>query len=485
MSEPRHLIVHGHFYQPPRESPWTGLISPESGAAPYANWNERILAECYAANAVARVEDGKLVRLRNNYERLNFDCGPTLMRWLERHGDNACRAMLRGDEISRGAHGGHGNAIAQAYNHSILPLLSPRDRELQIAWGLAEFRHRFGRQAEGIWLPECAADEGTLESVAAAGVKFVVLGADQGQFRGASAADRSAGPFLWHGAGPRVAIFRFDRELSRAICAGGELAEGRPLAESLVKAMLELSPGAALLLACDGEYFGHHRRTGADQLARALAIVEQREDLAITNCAAYLAAHPAAQGEFAISSASSWSCPHGIERWRSDCGCRLNPKLSQGWRAPLRAAMEFTSAHCEAIYARFAAPIVSDPFAALKDSIGLVIDPAASAAERFFARHRVSDPARQERLTTLFEMQHAAHTTLTSCAWFFDDFGGPEGRVALRWAARAVELAAIFAPTIEPELLERLRAIRSGRREIGDAASLYLSLKMRESRGRM
>lgn len=484
MSEPRHLIIHGHFYQPPRESPWTGLVSSESGAAPYANWNERILHECYAANAVAQVEDGNLVRLRNNYEGLNFDCGPTLMRWLERHGENAYRAMLRGDESSRGTHGGHGNAIAQAYNHSMLPLQSARDRALQIAWGLAEFRFRFGRQAEGLWLPECAADGDTLDSVAAAGAKFVMLGSDQGRFRGASSADRSAGPFMWRGASGSLAIFRFDRELSNALCADRGLADGRRLADLLVKAMLELSSGAALLLACDGEYFGHHRRTGADALARALATIEQREEFAITNCAAYLAAHPA-QGEFTISSASSWSCPHGIERWRSDCGCRLNPKLGQGWRAPLRAAMEFTSAHCDAIYERLAAPIVSDPFAALKDSMALVIDTAQSGAERFFSRYRVSDSARQERLMTLFEMQHAAHTTLTSCAWFFDDFGGPEGRVALRWAARAVELAAIFAPTIEPELLERLRAIRSERREIGDAASLYLSLKTRESRGRM
>jgi len=193
MSEPRHLIIHGHFYQPPRESPWTGLINPESGAAPHANWNERILAECYAANVAAQVDDGNLVRLFNNYEHLSFDCGPTLMRWLARHGENAMRAMLRGDELSREAHGGHGNAIAQAYNHSILPLLAPRDRELQIAWGLAEFRFRFGRDAEGLWLPECAADHDTLESVAAAGVKFVILGSAQGQFHDSGRGDRSAG----------------------------------------------------------------------------------------------------------------------------------------------------------------------------------------------------------------------------------------------------------------------------------------------------
>src|SRR5579871_6069234 len=299
MSEPRHLIIHGHFYQPPRESPWTGLISPESGAAPHPNWNERILAECYAANAAARVEDGNLVRLFNNYERLNFDCGPTLMRWLVRHGENAMRAMIRGDELSRAAHRGHGNAIAQAYNHSILPLLAPRDRELQIAWGLAEFRFRFAREAEGLWLPECAADHDTLEAVAAAGVKFVILGSAQGRFHEPGSGDRSAGPFQWRGARGSLAVFRFDTELSAALCGPEWLGDGRRLAASLVKAMLELPPGAALLLACDGEYFGHHRAAGASELARALAMVAERDELAITNCAAYLADHPA-RGGFTI-----------------------------------------------------------------------------------------------------------------------------------------------------------------------------------------
>src|SRR5579863_2505431 len=175
MGEPRYIIIHGHFYQPPRESPWTGLISPEHGAAPFPNWNERILSECYTANAHAHTMEGTVVHVRNNYESLNFDFGPTLASWMERHGKPAYRAMRRGDELSAAVHGGHGNAIAQSYNHSILPLLAPRDRELQIAWGIAEFGYRFGREAEGLWLPECAADQGTLEAAAAAGVKFVIL----------------------------------------------------------------------------------------------------------------------------------------------------------------------------------------------------------------------------------------------------------------------------------------------------------------------
>src|SRR5579871_4931040 len=266
MSEPRHLIIHGHFYQPPRESPWTGLISPESGAAPHPNWNERILAECYAANAAARVEDGNLVRLFNNYERLNFDCGPTLMRWLVRHGENAMRAMIRGDELSRAAHRGHGNAIAQTYNHSILPLLAPRDRELQIAWGIEDFVARFGRRPEGMWLPECAADHDTLADVAAAGIKFVILAPEQGVFSGEAVGRRGAGPFLWRSAAHTLAVFRFDRELSRAISFENGLTDGKALADSIAAAAGQVPPGGALLLATDGETFGHHKRRGDAEL---------------------------------------------------------------------------------------------------------------------------------------------------------------------------------------------------------------------------
>ncbi|MBF6570062.1 MAG: DUF3536 domain-containing protein [Candidatus Binataceae bacterium] len=482
--EPRYLIIHGHFYQPPRESPWTGLINQEHGAAPYANWNEKILAECYEANAAAQVAEGNLIQLHNNYERINFDCGPTLARWLARHGRNAYRAMLRGDQVAAGRHDGHGNAIAQASNHSILPLLSPRDREIQIAWGLEDFRFRFGREAEGLWLPECAVDEATLETVASAGVKFVIAGSDQGRFGAADANDRSAGPFLWRGTAGTVAIFRFDRRFSSLLCDNHGPAE-TPFADQIAEALFAMAPGEALVLAADGEYFGHHKRNGADNLARLLTMIDRREDIAITNCSAYLANHPA-RGEFTVSAPSSWSCPHGIERWRSDCGCRLEAKTSQEWRAPLRTAIEFARDHSAALYERFAGQIVSDPWAALKASIELSFDPAdLAAAARFFDRYKVSEEGKQQLLMTLFEMEQAAHTALTSCAWFFDDFGGPEGRIALRWAARTVELAALFAPTIEPELLDRLRAIKSNRREVGEAASLYLSLKTRESRGRI
>src|SRR6266851_6203298 len=481
MTEPRYIIIHGHFYQPPRESPWTGIITNEPSAVPFPNWNERILSECYNANAQAQIMEGTVVYIRNNYEALSFNFGPTLCSWLRSHGKSAYRAIRRADELSRQRHDGHGNAIAQSYSHSILPLLDVRGRELQIAWGIHDFVARFGRLPEGIWLPECAVDAETLAAVARAGIGFVMLGGDQGRF---SRPGHDSGPFLWQRDDLKLPIFRFDRVISGSIAFTDMLRDGAGFAAQLVDRALALAPGQALLVATDGETFGHHKRSGAAELARAIKLLEERGDIVITNCGEYLATHPAT-GRLEIDSPSAWSCAHGVERWRSNCGCRMEPNTNQEWREPLRVAMDFVRSHCDTVYDRFAPSLVSDSWAALKEAARLFIDPSPGLQEEFFTRHRAKDDAAREQLLRLFEMERAAQAALTSCAWFFDDFGGLEGRVALRWAARAVELAAELTPTIEHELLQRLREIRSNRHEIGDAATLYLSLKTREARGRV
>jgi len=484
MPEPRFVIIHGHFYQPPRESPWTGLVSPEPGAAPFANWNERILSECYLANARAHIMAGRVVYIRNNYAALNFNFGPTLASWLERHGRIAYRAIKTGDETSVRERSGHGNAMAQAYSHSILPLLDARSRDLQIAWGIEDFTLRFGRKPEGLWLPECAADHATLRAVASTGLRFIILAPEQGSFSGDQAGRRGAGPFVWRDGDLNLAVYRFDRDLSRAVSFGEALDDGARFAEWIINAAGEVEPGGVLMISTDGETFGHHKRSGAAELARAVEILERSEDVRLTNCAEYLAAHPAVGG-FEISSPGSWSCAHGVERWRSDCGCCIEPGTSQAWRAPLRHAMEFVLNHSSATYNRFAPPLIDNAPAALVESIRLAVEANPALEEEFFARHRVTSPDNRERLLRLFEMERCGQAALTSCAWFFDDFGGLEGRVVLRFAARALELAAEFAPTIEPELLARLREIHSIRRDVGDAATLYLSLKTREARGRV
>ncbi len=460
------------------------MISPEHGAAPFQNWNERILSECYTANAHAHTMQGPVVHVRNNYESTSFDVGPTLAGWLQTHGKTAYRAMIRGDALYAEAHGGHGNAIAQSYSHSILPLLPPRDRELQIVWGIEDFVFRFGRKPVGMWLPECAADEDTLASVAAAGIQFVILATDQGNFKGAGAESRDAGPFQWRSGDLSLAVFRFDRELSNTVSFGEGLADGARLAEWIAVTALNLEPGAALMIATDGETFGHHNKHGASELARALRALEERDDVIVTNCEDYLAAHPPA-GSFEIPSATSWSCAHGIERWRSNCGCRNEAGTSQEWRKPFREAMDFVKYHSEATYDRFAPALVKDPGAILRGAIRLLIDPNPAVHEETFKRFSVTTEYSRETLLRMFEMVRAGQAALTSCAWFFDDFGGLEGRVALRWAARTVELAAEHSASVENELLERLRGINSNRRENGDAATLYLSLKTREARGRV
>jgi Domain of unknown function (DUF3536)/Glycosyl hydrolase family 57 len=460
------------------------LISPEYGASPFQNWNERILSECYTANAHAHTMQGPVVHVRNNYESVSFDAGPTLAGWLQTHGKTAYRAMTRGDALSAAAHAGHGNAIAQSYSHSILPLLPPRDRELQIVWGIDDFVFRYGRKPVGMWLPECAADDDTLASVAAAGIQFVILASDQGNFRGPGADSRGAGPFQWRSGDLSLAIFRFDRELSNTVSFGEGMADGARLCEWIAVTALNLEPGAALMIATDGETFGHHSKHGASELARALKALEERDDVVVTNCDEYLATHPAA-GSFEMPSATSWSCSHGVERWRSNCGCRNEANTSQEWRVPFRAAMDFVKYHSEATYDRFAPALVKDPGAFLRSGIRLLIDPNPAVHDETFKRFGVTVEYNREALLRMLEMVRSGQAALTSCAWFFDDFGGLEGRVALRWAARAVELAAEHSASVENELLERLRGINSNKRENGDAATLYLSLKTREARGRV
>ncbi|MGD0074094.1 MAG: DUF3536 domain-containing protein [Candidatus Binataceae bacterium] len=443
------------------------------------------MSECYAANGHAHTTDGHVVHIRNNYEMLNSDFGPTLMNWMARHGAAAYRAIRRGDTLSVERCDGHGNAIAQSYNHSILPTLSERDKEIQIAWGIEDFKFRFGHQPEGIWLPECGVDEATLVAVAEAGLKFTILSQSQGEFRPAPGQDGiTAGPFLWRHGEVTLAVFRFDRDLAGQISFGDALNDGARLAELIVERALRLPADGAVLIATDGETFGHHKKSGAAELARAFEYLERRDDITVVNCAQYLAALPPAGG-FEIHHPSAWSCAHGVERWRSNCGCRFDQGTSQEWRAPLREAMDFVVNHVHHLYDRSAEPLVKEPIVALKESIRLAIDTNPATSEDFFRRHQVFSESSQLQLSRLFEMERAAQATLTSCAWFFDDFGGLEGRVALRWAARAVELAAELAPTIERELLERLRGIHSNRREVGDAATLYLSVKTREARGRV
>ncbi|MEO8430961.1 MAG: DUF3536 domain-containing protein [Acidobacteriota bacterium] len=488
----RYLCVHGHFYQPPRENPWTGEIGIEKTAAPFHNWNERITEECYRPNAapVVRLPDGSERRFPSNYARMSFNFGPTLLAWLDRRAADVSREIRRADRESRDRFGGHGSAIAQAYNHMILPLASPRDRWTQVYWGIRDFEHRFGRSPEGLWLPETAVDLATLEVLAGQGIRFTILAPEQ------AARVRAIGEPEWtdvSGAridprrayearlpsGRRIAIFFYDGGASHAI-AFGALAEG---GEGFARRLASLAadvPGDQLLhVATDGETYGHHHRGGEIALAEGLDELVRSGFARLTNYGEFLSLHPPAF-EVEIVENTAWSCAHGLGRWRDDCTCRtgLHPGWVQVWRGPLRDALDRLRDDLAAVFEDRGARIFSDPWAARDASIAVVLDPSTDAFDDFLSRHAAApvDASLGRDAGRLLEMQRHAMLMYTSCGWFFDDPGGLETTQILRYAARAIELCPDDARgPIEAEFLRRLDGVASNDPEAGSGRRIYES----------
>ena len=422
MSE-RHLTVHGHFYQPPRENPWTEEVAREPSAAPFHDWNERITAESYRPNGFARVVDstGRVVSIVNSYEHLSFDAGPTLLSWLETHEPEVYERMVAGDRAG-------GGALAQSYFHVILPLADERDARTQIRWGLADFRHRFGRDAEGIWLPETAVNDAVLGMLADEGVRFTILAPSQ-------AADpvdcRIA--YRWEhpgGHGRGVDIVFFHGALSRAVAFEAQSSQ------VLVDRAIEASEvGGLVTLATDGETFGHHHHYADRALAYALTVEGPRRGLRITTPAAFLRDHPPAQTVTIHESA--WSCAHGVGRWREDCGCSTGgePGWNQRWRAPLRAALDLLRGAAVEVFERRGAKVLHEPWAARDDYVHVLL--GARTRAEFAAEHVKGD---EVEAFTLLESQRHAMAMYTSCGWFFNDLAGIETVYVLRHAARVIDL---------------------------------------------
>jgi alpha-amylase/alpha-mannosidase (GH57 family) len=483
----RYVCMHGHFYQPPREDPWTGRIPREPSARPYANWNERIAAECYAPNA-GLTPDGGGAEPWNNFAFTSFDAGPTLLAWLERARPGIL-ARLREADRESAARLGEGNAVAQAYGHVILPLATPEDRRTQILWGLAEFRHRFGRDARGIWLPETAADAATLREAARSGVAFTVLAPGQADrvrrigedaWRPAATALDTRRAYRWRdGAGASLALFFFDGALSHRIAFDPRVAGGPGLRDALLVPFPGGSqrdgepPSPLVNAAVDGETFGHHHRGGAAALADALRALSARSDVVVTNYAAYLAAHPA-EWDVEIVPNSSWSCAHGVERWRGNCGCRLRDGTQQRWRRPLRDAIVWLKAALDDLFAIEGRRIFTDdPWRARDRYIDVVLAPDRWTP---WSRSEVRELADGPRAWQLLEMQRFGMQMQTSCGWFFDDVAELEGAIVLRAAMRAIRLAQLFGRDPEPAFLRRLAEAPTNRSDIPDAAAYYRSL---------
>jgi hypothetical protein len=454
------LVIHGHFYQPPRENPWTGLVEREAGAAPSHDWNERIHAECYRPNAFARVSDahGRVERVVNNYARLSFNFGPTLLNWLERHQPETYARVIEADRESALRHGGHGNAVAQGYNHSILPLCNERDRRTQIRWGLADFRRRFGREAESLWLPEAACDDATLAALIEEGLRYVVLSPHQAE------AVKAPGPDAWQnvsdgrvdttvpyryshpdGSGRSLAVFFYDGLIARGIAFEGLLASSHGLLGACARAA---RGGAQVVnVATDGESYGHHFRWGDRCIAYALEVEAERFGLRVTNYGEFLDGHepahevlvrPGPDGE-----GTAWSCAHGLGRWTRDCGCNASAPGSwnQRWRAPLRAAFDLLRDDLAPKFEEAGARLLRDPWAARDEYVELLGPGGPARREEFLTRHagRRLSADEQVRALALLEAQRAALTMYTSCGWFFNDISGIETVQTLRYAGRVVE----------------------------------------------
>lgn len=490
------LVVHGHFYQPPRENPWTGAVDREPSAAPYENWNERIHAECYLPNAWARVVDqwGRVGRIVDNYARTSFNVGPTLMAWLERHHRRTHERIVEADRRSVSEHGGHGNAIAQAYNHAILPLMNARDRRTQVLWGLADFRRRFGREAEAIWLPETACDDATLEILVDAGMRFVILAPQQAQrvrplgggpdsWRDVS--DGSVDPtqaYRWlsrDASGRSIALFFYDGPIARSIAFEGALSSSEGLVGRFAAA--SRGPGRIVHVATDGETYGHHFKFGDRCLAYALDVEAPARGFWRTNYGEFLDHFPPAM-EAEIrpgpdGEGTSWSCAHGVGRWRRDCGCQTGGRegWSQAWREPLRGAFDLLRDGAAAVFDEAARDFFDDPWAARDAYVERVLEPSAPAARFLEAQAgRKLDAAARARALLLLESQRHAMLMYTSCGWFFNDLAGIETVQVLKYAGRLVEeLKALGAGSPEEGLLDVLAQARSNRPGEGNGADLF------------
>jgi alpha-amylase/alpha-mannosidase (GH57 family) len=488
------LIIHGHFYQPPRENPWTGLIDREPSAQPAPNWNERIHQECYRANATARVFDdqGRVVRIVNNYRHLSFNFGPTLMTWLERWHPDTYASIIQADRDSAAVRGGHGNAIAQGYNHTILPLSNERDRRTQIRWGLADFRHRFGREAESLWLPETACNDETLGALIDEGLRYVLLSPFQAErvrpLAGGDWQDASHGQidprraYRYHhrdGSGRHIAIFFYDGHISRAVAFERALVSSSGLLDRF--AMAAGGAGTVAQIATDGESYGHHHRMGERCLAYALSADADRRGFWVTNYGEFLDHFPP-EWEAEIKAGpngegTAWSCSHGVGRWIRDCSCHSGAKRgwNQQWRTPLRTALDFLRDESAKVFETMGADLFADPWAARDAYIDVVVDPQADR-EAWLTRHAARPLDRSElvRALTLLEMQRDAMLMYTSCGWFFADLSGIETIQILKYAARVLDyLGDLGAVAIRKPFLQLLTKAKSNLREWGSGANIF------------
>jgi alpha-amylase/alpha-mannosidase (GH57 family) len=487
----RFICIHSHCYQPPRENPWLESIEFQDSAHPYHDWNERITAECYAPNTASRILDDqrRIVKIVNNYASISFNFGPTLLSWAEGKAPEAYHAVIAADRESRERFSGHGSALAQAYNHMIMPLANSRDKRTQIAWGIEDFRHRFGRAPEGMWLPEAAVDLQTLDLLAQAGLKFTILSPYQVQRM------RHIGTEHWEDvsqgnidptrayvqrlpSGRTISLFFYDGPVSQAVAFERLLDSGERFAHRLMSAFSDMRDGDQLVhIATDGETYGHHHPYGEMGLAYAVDHLESAGLARITNYGEFLEKHPA-QFEVEIKENSAWSCSHGVGRWIRNCGCNTGGYggWNQEWRGPLREALDWLRDRVAPLYKKAVEELVCDAWRAREDYIRVILDRCPETRARFINEHcgRGLEPQEEVRLWKLLELQRHAMLMYTSCGWFFDELSGIETVQVIQYAGRVVQLAdELFGGEIEAAFRERLAFARSNVPQHRDGAVIY------------
>ena len=519
------LVIHGHFYQPPRENAWTESIQRQESAGPYHDWNERINAECYRTNAFARILDqtNRIVNIVNNYEYMSFNFGPTLLSWLEVHHPLTYRRIIEADQASRARCGGHGNAIAQAYNHPILPLCNARDKITQVRWGIADFRYRFNREPEAMWLPETAVNDATLRVLIDHGLKFIILSPHQAKrirrFKIAEVKnDNSANTVStlqtgeWNGmengeintrqayrwfdkdteGQPRldryIDLFFYDGGIARSVGFEHLLRDAKNFAQRLDHYIGHNGDGRPELvsIATDGETYGHHERHSEMGLAYMLHVEARERNIRVTNYAEFLAENPPAWEveikEGPGGEGTAWSCAHGLGRWHRNCGCRGDgpPEWDQEWRGPLRQALDNLRDELAAMTQEKGEPLLKDVWAARNDYIEVILRRTPASFAAFLDQHQKRPLSDQERLQVihLMEMQRQTQLMYTSCAWFFTEISGLETVQVIQYAARAVHLAEYvsggYSP--EPKFLADLKKARSNHADYKTGEGVYKKL---------
>lgn len=453
----KYVCIHGHFYQPPRENAWLEEVELQDSAYPYHDWNARITEECYRQNAASRIlgPDRKIVDIVNNYEYMSFNFGPTLFSWLESHAPDVYEKILEADRNSRERFSGHGSALAQVYNHMIMPLSNTRDKHTQVIWGIQDFKQRFQRAPEGMWLSETAVDLPTLEVLAEHGIKFTILAPRQAKrvrkiggrrWKDVDASDLDTSvPYICNlPSGKQIALFFYNGPASHDIAYGGLLHSGTNFASRLTNSFPKDGEGPRLVhVATDGESFGHHHRHGDMALAYCIHHIETNNLAKITIYGEYLEKFPP-EHEVEIWESSSWSCAHGVERWKSNCGCAADQANSgkQQWRAPLRQALDWIRDKQIEVYKDRMPQYHADPWRLRNEYIAAVNDRSRENIEDFITQStgRTLPPDDKVTFLKLLEMQRYAMLMYTSCGWFFDNIAGIEAVQVMQYAARTMQL---------------------------------------------